>query len=337
MKKLTIILIGVSIFLALGTSKINKVHKAAEEIINQKKPSSISGLGNMFIPGDLPWPGSMIGGQQVIMQPGVAFLSCGTLLAVSSPERFTLGLFNIENAVPPSGRSNVTASTPVWHHPSWHIDSIGNIFGVAVNTRTGDLFAAASSNYGSGYLGKPAVVRYGEIGGGPNSPQAAGTVYRLDAVSGQASVFVQLPQQPFTFNQVDCETGSIVNRPNAGVALGNITYDEYHDQFFVTNIEDGRIYRVSNTGVILDSYDPLSYDNGAAGISDLDSLAYGVTIEPGGTRLFFGTPDDVADGANYAAPEHLEFILSTLRPTVRLWDPLIIHIYRRVCRIIMWA
>jgi len=42
-------------------------------------------------------------------------------------------------------------------------------------------------------------------------------------------------------------------------------------------------------GNILDSYDPLMYDDGLAGISSLEELAYGIAVENDGSRLFFGT------------------------------------------------
>jgi len=42
-------------------------------------------------------------------------------------------------------------------------------------------------------------------------------------------------------------------------------------------------------GNILDSYDPLGYDDGAAGISSTDEVVYGIAVEPGSNRVFFGT------------------------------------------------
>ena len=239
------------------------------------------------LPPDLPWPGSPIEGQTVILQPGIAAASCGTTIFVPSAERFTFGLFNIDGVIPDSGRVDVTGSVEVYHHPSWLVAEIGNIFGVAINERTGDIFLSASSNYGAGFLGQPSVLQYGAIGGGADSLSAAGTVYRLDAVTGQASVFAVLPQQTATFTHIDCEELGTETR-TTGVGLGNIHYDSFHDQYFVTNIEDGRIYRLDTAGNILDSYDPGLYDDGAPGITSLTDLVYGLAVEPGGRRLFFG-------------------------------------------------
>jgi hypothetical protein len=109
------------------------------------------------LPSGLPWPGSTVGGRQVMLQPGVAAGTCGTLAATSivpEAERWTFGLMNVEGVMPASGRQNVTASTEMYHHPSWHVDQIGNVYGITINTSTGDIFAAASSNYGAGFWGQ---------------------------------------------------------------------------------------------------------------------------------------------------------------------------------------
>jgi len=90
--------------------------------------------------------------------------------------------------------------------------------------------------------------------------------------------------------------------------LGNIVYDEVHDQYFVSNIEDGRIYRLSNTGVILDSYDPLNYDDGVAGISDINDLAYGLAITDDGNRLFFGTIATPSAGNNQSGTANIHLL-----------------------------
>ena len=151
----------------------------------------------------------------------------------------------------------------MYHHPSWHVDSIGNVFGITMD-RQGNTYITASANYASDYLAVDAVIRYGEIGGGAEDLEAAGTIYLIDGLSGQAFVLAVLPQQAYEFPHVSCEGGSIINR-FTGPGLGNITYSELHDQFYVTNFEDGRIYRIDINGAILDSYDPLEYDNGDPG------------------------------------------------------------------------
>ncbi|MCB0706880.1 MAG: hypothetical protein KDC34_16305, partial [Saprospiraceae bacterium] len=268
----------------------NKVVGNQPEISNSGAlVNETKGAGKMMIPGDLPWAGESCNGETFILQSGIAVLTCGVTTAVPQPERYAFAMINVDGALPASGRLDVSASQAAYHHPSWHIDEIGNVYGVAMNQRTGETFIAASSNYGSGYFGQPGIVRYGNIGGGANSLAAAGTVYRIDPVSGQASVFAVLPQQASTFTHTNCETGEESAPRTTGPGLGNIIYDVYRNQFFVSNAEDGRIYRLDAAGNVVDSYDPLTYDDGTAGVSIFTEQPYGLALEPGGDRLFFGT------------------------------------------------
>ena len=252
-------------------------------------------MGNLLgqLPGDLPWTGSDCSGQTIMLQPGIAAVTCGATTEAPVSDRFTFGLMDINGAVPGSGRLDVTNSVDMYHHPSWYIDTIGNIFGVAINPNTGDYFATASSNYSNLFFGFDAILRYGDLAGGTasgnNDFAAGGAVYKMDAVTGQATVFALLPQQSSTIVYRDCDFDEMVIRTNSGLGLGNIAYDETYNQYFVTNIEDGRIYRLDATGTILDSYDPFAEDNGNAGISSLNELVYGIAREPGSDRLFFGT------------------------------------------------
>lgn len=254
------------------------------------------------LPADLPWAGEDCQGENILLQSGIIGVTCGTSTDTPAGQRWTFGLINIDGALPGSGRIDASATQAMYHHPSWDVDELGNVFGIAINQTNGCVFTTASSNYGSAfssyYGNTPSITQYGNIGGGANSIAAAGTVYKIDAVTGQATVFAQLPQQSTTFQHYDCELGTAGPNRTSGVGLGNIVYDEVHDQYFVSNIEDGRIYRLSNTGAILDSYDPLTYDDGAAGITDLEDLAYGLAITDDGSRLFFGTIAAPSAGIN---------------------------------------
>jgi SdrD B-like domain/GEVED domain len=242
------------------------------------------------LPADLPWAGSNLGGSPIILQPGISVVTCGTLQNFIPPDqRATMAMINVDGLIPASGRVNKSAVAQAYHHPGWHVDDIGNVYGVTINTKTGHVYVTASSNYGSGYFGKVGILKYGSIeGGSENSIVSAGRVYQIDKTTGNPSVFAVLPQQSLTFTHFDCESNDNKVR-TTGVGLGNIVYDKIHNQYFVTNIEDGRIYRLSSTGAILDSYDPLTYDNGVAGISLIQELAYGVTVDPTAEKVFFGT------------------------------------------------
>ncbi len=108
-----------------------------------------------------------------------------------------------------------------YSHPSWIRDNLGTIFGVALDSR-GHTYVTASTAFATDHEG---------LGAGGSW----GTVYKINASTAAISVFANLP--------------------NGGPALGNICYDGPNDQFFVTNHEDGRIYRLDASGACLSTFD----------------------------------------------------------------------------------
>lgn len=247
------------------------------------------------------WADGIVGCvEDALLYPGVAVVTCGVVADVPQGDRYVMAFMALNNSVP-ANRAEITNMDSVVHHTDWHIDNMGNVFGVAIDNSTATSYVSASSNYGSafGFLGNnAAILNYGAIGGSPaNELAAAGSVYRIDPITGAATVFTSLPQQSTTLQHWDCEANSqSTTRTNTGVGLGNIAYDEINDQFFITNVEDGRIYRVDNAGTILDSYDPLIYDPGTVGIHDIEDIPYGIAVEPGSSRVFFGMVSDPGPG-----------------------------------------
>ena len=235
-------------------------------------------------PEDLPWATDP--GCGTIVTKGIAAVSCGVGSAVPDEDQWVFGLMNMNGVMPNSERVDVSNEVEMYHHPSWHIDSIGNVFGITMDYN-GNIYAAASANYSSEFYTEPSILKYGAIGGGENDIQAAGTIYKMSGISGQASVFAVLPQQSETILHSSCE-GYLDMVRVTGPGLGNLTYSQSTQQFYATNIEDGRIYRINEDGVILDSYDPLSLDNGSTGTVSLEEIIYGIDISPDGSQLFFG-------------------------------------------------
>jgi len=69
--------------------------------------------------------------------------------------------------------------------------------------------------------------------------------------------------------------------PNTGPRIGNICYDNFHNQLFATNEEDGRIYSIrdngSGNGVVHDYFDPfLPNDDGSSGFAPLGERLWGI-------------------------------------------------------------
>jgi hypothetical protein len=116
---------------------------------------------------------------------------------------------------------------------------IGQVFGVALDdANPPNVYLASTSAFGLHRTPNNAQWMPGMWGqgGGP------GTIYRLDAATGY---------QPRPFAQV-----TLNGRPNSAPALGNIAYDRFNRQLFVTDLETGMIHRIrAATGADLGYYD----------------------------------------------------------------------------------
>jgi sugar lactone lactonase YvrE len=164
------------------------------------------------------------------------------------------------NAPPIPAEDNNWASMTRYHGPgnSWTSDSLGSVFGLTLD-EYGNIFVTHTSCYYGDEIGQV-------FGAGP------GAVYRIDGATGKITVFCKLP------NFAD---GSLTP-PEDYPGLGNITYDCNHKQFFVTDLEDGKIYRIKPvgvngpTGTVVETFDPLTPDNGLAGFAPIGQRLWGV-------------------------------------------------------------
>jgi len=149
-----------------------------------------------------------------------------------------------------------------WNPPRgahWTLSDLGTqVFGIALDDASVPrIYVTSTTTYNSVLYTQP-----------PPAPgRTLGEIYRLDSVTGGSTVFATLP--------------------NTGQGLGNIAYDRKHKQFFVTNFYDGRIYRVSSTGVVL----PNRLDPGAPFVGSapapLSERVWGVAVFQ--DRVYFGT------------------------------------------------
>ncbi len=149
--------------------------------------------------------------------------------------------------------------------PDWTPQNLGSVFGLAVDG-DGNIYVTATRSWNSDI---PASGGWG-------------AVYRLDHITGDITLFASLPNQ--------------------GASLGNIAYDCDHDQFFVSNIEDGRVYRLDNGGNILDTFDHGTAWNGSAGPAALGDRVWAVEVHGG--RLYYSVWNE--DRQNKSASEQNE-------------------------------
>ena len=185
-------------------------------------------------------------GQQPL-EPGEAFLTqfSGTVVEVDANVidlNGTVGSIVDLRAfgVPPQGQNlaSVVTRNPVT------AGDVGQIFGVAIdNAGRANIYVTATSAFGLHRNGDNSDWMAGMWGpeGGP------GTVYRLSADSDY---------RPDIFANI-----ALDNRPNSGAALGNIAFDPWHNQLFVSDLETGMIHRLA----ITDGTDLGHYDHGVDG------------------------------------------------------------------------
>jgi hypothetical protein len=156
-----------------------------------------------------------------------------------------------------------------WSGPNntWNQDSLGTVFGLTLD-KYGNIFVTHTSCY--------APDAIAQVLGG-----AAGGIYRIDANTAKITTFCVLP------NAADGSVSPGENRPG----LGNISYDCRHDQFFVTDLEDGRIYRIKAngvngaTGTVQETFDPLAPDDGSPGWAPAGERLWGVQVH--GDRVYY--------------------------------------------------
>lgn len=164
-------------------------------------------------------------------------------------------IFDISDPYPGDGQDYST--TQRYHGPggSWNVSTLGSVFGLTLDVY-GNILVCETSCYGLDYPGP----------GGP------GSVYRIANGTGAVTPFISLPN-------------------STGVGLGNISYDCQHDQFFVTNHEDGRIYRIKTAvangpvATVQEAFDPLGPDDGSVGFAPLGERLWGVQWHAG--RVYY--------------------------------------------------
>ncbi len=213
----------------------------------------------------------------------------GTVLAIEKKVLDPSNHFINETFINPVGASvrisNISAPGAVWQgqllgiqeRQYWQVPAlaIGQVFSATYDSQ-GNAYVAASSSYGLNITipdiceinrfdkqgrslcltvdsldkdkfpervikGHPSarwmVGQFGQSG----SP---GSVWKIDGRSGKASLFADI---------------RLAGLANSGAALGDVTYDSSHNQFFVSDLDTGMIHRVSNNakqaGTLVDYFD----------------------------------------------------------------------------------
>lgn len=198
----------------------------------------------------------------------------------------------IDSRIPPVGANPVPVVDTNWLAPmfhnefsvdEWNAGNLGQVFGLCLDNATPpNIYVTATSAYGN-YASSPFPL-------GGFGPGGFAGVYQLDGTTGAITALTTTGSG-----------GGANEIPNTGPALGNICFDGDHNQLFVTNHEDGKIYRLDLAGNILSTFDPFAPDNGAPGFAPLGERLWAVQYNASERRLYFSVwlRDDGRPGTSW--------------------------------------
>jgi hypothetical protein len=126
---------------------------------------------------------------------------------------------------------------------------VGQAFAVTLDNATPpNIYIGATSIFGLNIVapdpaGPMKRVKTGQPGArwmdgqwGTAKGGTAGSIYKIDGATGAVTLFTTIGA-------------------NSGAGLGDVVYDRSSRQFYVSDLDNGRIYRLDATGLIIDSFD----------------------------------------------------------------------------------
>jgi hypothetical protein len=163
----------------------------------------------------------------------------------------------------------------------WTFAKIGEVFGIAIDKTVGNVYLAATD-----------VYNYDFGGGGSNFGSAGGAGIYLSKVTSSAATPTTTLVSTLNANAWNYVLTNKI--PNSGIGLGNsignIAFDKSHNQLFVSNLEDGRIYRIdATTGNVKSVFDPFALDAPTNGMVVKGERIWGigVLINGSSTEVYF--------------------------------------------------
>lgn len=170
----------------------------------------------------------------------------------------------------------------------WNINDIGQVFGIALDNAGGNIYLAASDVYEYDDI-------YNYFNGTNVGPAGRAGIYvtNFSTVNTTTPLVTTIPSNVNVIG-----TNMIPNTGNTGNGIGNIVYDEMHNQLFATNLEDGRIYRIDATlGIVLSVFDPFVLDTGANGLAALGERIWAVGLLDDGVNrsIYFSRQTSLND------------------------------------------
>lgn len=132
----------------------------------------------------------------------------------------------------------------------WTVQDVGTVFGVTLDD-DGNIYLTHTSIYGPNVV-FPAPI-HDVLGSRAPAGQGAGAIYKINTNTGVSSHLVTLPN----FLEASPATKFVNVPPTSELypGLGNICFDCRSSNLYVSNFEDGRVYRITKNGAIVESYD----------------------------------------------------------------------------------
>ncbi len=199
---------------------------------------------------------------------GQAVVSCFSGLypdKTVDPNGPVLALVDVrQHATAPLGVNWSNTSSGIYHRSDWKAANMGQIFGVTIDAQN-NVYAASTTMYG--YFS-------------PLTNAAYGNVYKIDALTGNWTVFATLPQG------------------TTPAGLGDVWYDALTNRLLVSNFYDGIIYQSapltgSPTGTFTPLYNfkldasatPIAINTLSPGFIPLGQRVWAIATT--GTKMYF--------------------------------------------------
>lgn len=175
----------------------------------------------------------------------------------ASPASSSVEVIDISNQVAAPLNSNWWAATFYsWTTPTnWSQAELGTVFGVCLDDQ-GNIYVAHTAIYGNSNNQCGGFIQPGDALGSISANSAnpggrPGAIYKIDTNTGVASFLTALPNS----SDPAYVGGSYpANGSESYPGLGNMAYDCGTDNIYVSNFEDGRIYRLDTAGTALSTY-----------------------------------------------------------------------------------
>lgn len=198
--------------------------------------------------------------------------------ATPKPEGMVMNIMDIRDPVGNGAGFGVPWNVNRYSNPAWTAQSMGEIFGLAVDHSVSppDIYVASSSSL---YMKE---LNFNMIPGALTT--GYGALFKISGTTGAVSVLTQLPSLAFDYGGYTRYAG-----------LGQLAIAPSVRRLYVSNYEDGKIYVVNlATGATVQAFDhgvqvtnPSIADDGSAGFTAIGRRVTAVQYNPVENRLYY--------------------------------------------------